>query len=116
MANLKTIDPKIAAETPYTGPTGSATAGPVEGVSVIEAAKTDAMCVAGGTESPYPGAAEALGWSGVIGKDGHTYFTFKYGKLIDTVEGTGKTDTVALANQLGVDTDLQGRVLRLVAE
>jgi len=110
------IDPKLAAKTPYTGPTGSATAGPVDGVSVVEAAKTDAMCVAGGTESPYPGAALALGWSGVIGKDGHTYFVFKYGKIVATVEGTGSTDTVALANANGVDTDLQGRVQRLVAE
>jgi hypothetical protein len=109
------IDPKLAAKTPYTGPTGSAVAGPVEGVTVIEACKVDAMCRANGTESPYPGAALALGWSGVIGKDGHTYFVFKDGEIIATVEGTGSTDTVALANANGVDTDHQGRVLRLVA-
>jgi hypothetical protein len=109
------ISDKIAAETPYTGATGSAVAGPVSGVSAVEAAKTDAMCLAGGTESPYPGAALALGWSGVVGKDGHTYSVFKEGTLVATVEGTGTTDTVALAAKYGVGPDLFGHILRLVA-
>lgn len=109
------ISDKIASETPYTGPTDAA-AGAVEGVNCRDAASVDAMCVAGGTPSPYPGACLALGWSGVCGKDGHTYFVFKEGVIVATVEGTGTTDTVALANEHGVDTDHAGRILRLVAE
>jgi hypothetical protein len=105
----------IASTTPYAGVTGSAVSGPVAGVSAVEAAKTDAMCVAGGSESPYPGAALALGWSGVVGKDGHTYSVFKEGALVATVEGTGTTDTVALALEHGVGPDLFDHILRLVA-
>ena len=110
------ISDKIASETPYTGPVGDAVSGPVAGVSCIGAASTDALCRAGGTASPYPGAALALGWSGVCGKDGHTYSVFKEGVLVATVEGTGTTDTVALALEHGVGPDLFGHILRLVAE
>jgi hypothetical protein len=110
------ISDKIASATPYTGSTGDPNSGPVAGVSCIAAASTDALCVAGGTPSPYPGAALALGWSGVCGKDGHTYSVFKEGVIVATVEGTGTTDTVALAKANGVDSDLFGHILRLVAE
>ena len=109
------ISDKIASETPYTGPTGDPNSGPVEGVSCVGAASTDAMCRAGGTPSPYPGAALALGWSGVCGKDGHTYFVFLNGEIVGIEEGTGTTDTVALGTKYGVDSDHFGHILRLVA-
>lgn len=110
-----TIDPKLAAETPYSGPVGSPVSGPVEGVSVIMAAQTDAMSIASGHESPYPGAALALGYSGVEGVNGHTLSVFKFGEIVATVEGTEHTDTVALALEHGVGSDTFGRVLRLTA-
>lgn len=107
------ISDKIASETPYTGP-ADATAGAVEGVNCRDAASVDAMCVALGNPSPYPGACLALGWSGETGSPEFSY-VFKDGELIAKVPRVGNVDTVALMNSYGIDTDHQGRILRLVA-
>jgi hypothetical protein len=116
------ISDKIASETPYTGEVVGGAVGGVSGTSCILAAQTDALCVAGHSlglvdPSPFPGACEALGLSYVVGVNGgEHYVVFKDGKIVGTVPGSGKTDTVALAAEYGIDTDHYGRLLRLVAE
>ena len=110
----------IASTTPYTGATNAA-AGPVDGVSCIAAAASDADSRANTAlgldhPSPYPGACLALGWSGVKGDEKGNHVVFKEGVIVANVFGKPTDDTVALAAKYGVGPDLFGHILRLVAE
>ncbi len=114
------------------GPSGSVTGNPYDtsapslgnypslGVSPINQSMIDASVIAqsnpyvqritGGTPTPaandpFPGAAAAGGYSGVMGSgtgDNIVYSIFKNGVDIANVQGTPTTDAVALASQYGV--------------